>query len=176
MTGRCRRALTTAVFAAVVGSACSVSGLAFVQDRRLEFVSHDDRESVRLPVTIEWTIEDFEVVDPDTSGSAAPGEGYFGVFLDARPQPPGEPMTWHAEGDETCERDPGCPDDEWYRLRGIHTTTEPEFTIDRLSRPSDDTRRELHTITVVLLDAEGVRIGESAWQLEFEIDRTDPPS
>lgn len=173
MTSRPLRRLAAAVLLAVVSAACSFSGLAFVQDQRLEFVSPEDREVVRLPVTIDWDIEDFEVVDPADAGAAEPGEGYFGVFLDGRPQPPGEPLLWHAEGDDSCTRDPACPDEEWFRVRGIHTTGESEFTIERLPRPSDDTRRDMHTITVVLLDADGVRIGESAWQLEFEIDRSD---
>lgn len=168
-----RRRLAVIVAVAVLSSACSFQGLAFVQDRRLEFVSPEDRELVRLPVTIDWEIEDFDVVDPDEAEGTAPTEGYFGVFVDGRPQPPGEPLSWHAEGDETCTRDPGCPDDEWYRVRGIHTTTASEFTIEVLPRPADETRREIHTITVVLLDADGNRIGESAWQTDIEIDRSD---
>lgn len=173
MTSAPRRRLAAAALVAVVASACSFSGLAFVEDRRLEFVSPADRELVQLPVTIDWDIEDFDVVDPDEADGTDPSEGYFGVFLDARPQPPGEPLAWHARDDETCTRDAACPDAEWYRVRGIHTTTESEFTIEVLPRPSDESRREIRTVTVVLLDAEGVRIGESAWKIEFEVDRAD---
>lgn len=166
------RTVLVAAFAAIGLSACSFQGLGFIQDRRLEFVSPEDREIVRLPVTVDWEIEDFEVVDPDAAATPDPGEGYFGVFIDSRPQPPGEALSWHAKDDETCQRDPDCPDEEWYRIRGIHTTTESEFTIELLPRPFDDNRREIHTITVILLDANGVRIGESAWQMDFEIDRS----
>lgn len=167
------RSLVLAALVAAGLSACSFSGLGFVQDRRLEFVSPGDREMVTLPVTIDWEIEDFEVVDPERTDRTAPDEGYFGVFVDTRPQPPGEPLVWHARDDDSCERDPSCPDDEWFRVRGIHTTTESEFTIERLPRPADDGRREIHTITVVLLDASGTRIGESAWQTDIEIDRSE---
>lgn len=172
MTTRLVRTLAMAALAVVGLSACSFQGLAFVQDQRLEFVSPEDRELVELPVTIDWEIEDFEVVEPGRA-EPTPGEGYFGVFVDSRPQPPGKPLSWHARDDETCDRDPECPDAEWYRVRGIHTTVESEFTIERMARPSDETRREIHTITVILLDADGVRIGESAWQMEIEIDRPE---
>lgn len=171
MSARLHVAATVALAAVTLG-ACSFSGLGFVQDRRLEFVSPADRELVALPVTIDWEIEDFEVVDPSEVATTSPDAGHFAVFVDGRPQPPGEPLSWHAESDDTCERDPGCPDEEWYRVRGIHTTTATEFTIERLARPADDNRREIHTVTVVLLDAAGVRIGESAWQVDIEIDRS----
>lgn len=172
MSLRWARPAALVALAALAVGACSFDGLAFIQDRRLEFVSPEDRELVRLPVTIDWEVEDLEIGPGAEERASGAGASEFAVFIDQRPQPPGEPLSWHAEDDETCQLDPGCPDDEWYRLRGIHTTTDTSFTIERLPRPTEEGRREMHTITVVLLDASGVRIGESAWQLEIEIDRT----
>lgn len=157
--------------AVVLLGACSVSDLAFRQDRRLSFVSPQDREKVTLPVTIDWEIEDFDVIGAGEQAADAPA-GYFAVFVDRTPVPPGEPLTWIAEGDEACQQDPGCPDDEYLQMRGVHTTRDSEFTIDVLSRSGPENRRDMHEVTVVLLDEDGLRIGESAWRLEFEIDRS----
>lgn len=162
------------VIAAVVVSACSTTGLSLVVDDRLTFVQPQDREAVTLPVTIEWQIEDFEVTrTAGTSGEDRGDRGYFGVFIDRTPQPPNEALEWFARDDETCQRDPACPDEEWFATRGIHTTTETSFTIDLLPRPADPDRRELHEVTVVLLDPQGVRIGESAWTVQFEVERSE---
>lgn len=161
--------------AAVLVSACSTTGLSLVVDDRLTFVQPEDREVVTLPVTIEWRMEDFEVTRtpaPGESGDDRRDRGYFGVFIDRTPQPPNEPLEWFARDDEACERDPQCPDEEWFATRGIHTTTETSFTIDLLPRPADSDRRELHEVTVVLLDPSGARIGESAWTIQFEVERS----
>lgn len=164
--------------AAIAFSACSTSGLSLMIDDRLEFVHPEDRELVRLPVTIEWQMEDFEVsrtpAEDDSDAGDPAGRGYFGVFIDRTPQPPNEPLEWFARDDDSCQRDPDCPDEEWFATRGIHTTTDTSFTIELLPRPANPDRRELHEVTVVLLDPSGVRIGESAWTVEFEVDRSQP--
>lgn len=161
--------------------ACSFTGLAFYEDRRLSFVSPEDREEVTLPVTIDWEIRDFEIIEPaeqprpaqTPSGEAEPDpdRGFFAVFVDQTPQPPGEPLAWFARDDETCERNPNCPDESYLASRGAHTTSDTQFTIDVLPQPSEENRREIHEVTVVLLDPDGLRISESAWTIEFEVDR-----
>lgn len=164
------RAVVVVAVVVVLG-ACSFDGLSFRQDRRLSFTSPHDREEVTLPVTVEWEIDDFEIVDPGDQAQATPGQGYFAVLVDQTPQPPGEPLKWFAGDDDSCKRDPGCPDEQYLANRGVHTTTDTSFTIDALSQPSNENRREMHEVTVVLLNAEGVRIGESSWTVEFEVDR-----
>lgn len=162
------------LLAAVVLSACSTTGLSLVVDDRLTYLHPEDREAVTLPLTIEWRMEDFTVTRSGGSdGDGAGDEGFFAVFIDRTPQPPAEPLAWFARDDDACQRDPQCPDDEWFATRGIHTTTDTSFTIDLLPRPTDPDRRELHEVTVVLLAPDGVRIGESAWTVEFEVERTE---
>lgn len=163
-------ALTLLVLGVVSLGACTVNDLAFREDRRLHFVSPEDREQVSLPVTIDWEIEDFQVVG-EGEQAAGPDGGYFGVFIDQTPQPPGEPLTWFARDDETCQQDPACPDAEYLEMRRIHPTRDTEFTIEVLPRSAPESRRDMHEVTVILLGADGVRIGESAWRLEFEVDR-----
>lgn len=162
------RLLTSAVAVLLLG-ACSFSGVAFKVDERLDITTPREREIVTLPLTVDWDIEGFTVTGPTSSD--ADDAGYFGVFVDGRPQPPGEPLSYFARDDDTCRAEDGCPDEAYLAQRGIHATAETQFTIDLLPRPSDDSKREFHEVTVVLLDGQGDRIGESAWAVEFEVER-----
>ena len=166
--------ITLAALMAVLVSGCSFTGLSLVVDDRLTFVAPQDRAAVDLPVTIEWEVEDFTVTTTRDAEDVSGEAGYFGVFIDRTPQPPGEDLQWFAKDDEDCKRDPECPDDDYFSVRGIHTTTKTSFAIAQLPRPVDSNRREFHEVTVVLLDPDGVRIGESAWTIDFEIMRSGP--
>lgn len=153
-------------------SGCGVRGLNFKDDERLSIVSPDDRAAVRLPLTVRWTIRDFEVTGPD--GSARRDAGSFGVYIDRAPQPPGEKQAWLVRDDPMCERDPSlCANEEFLAQRDVHTTTATTFVIERLPLPSGDAerRREFHEVTVVLLNGRGERIGESAFVRQFEVKR-----
>lgn len=145
----------------LTGSACIPEGLAFVEDDRLEITAPEGNTEVDLPLTIEWTIEDFEITGPGSPVSK--DSGYFGVFVDETPQPPGKPLEWFARDDVRCENTPGCPDKTYFTDRGIHTTTDTELTIEHLPDQDTATGRETHEITIALLDGSGRRIGESAW-------------
>lgn len=152
-------------------SACVPEGLAFRTDTRLEITSPEDRAEVTLPLTVSWTVRDFEIVkagQSDSSGDA----GYFGVFVDSAPQPPGEPVSWVARDDPSCRAADGCPDKEYLALRGIYRTTDTSITLAQLPQPvGEPATRERHTITVVLLDPDGRRIGESAFAVDVTVDR-----
>ena len=156
-----RQIAGTAAVLLLVTSGCGWSNLAFRQDDRLEFVTPEDRAEVSLPLTVRWTVEDFEV---------GPDAGSFAVFVDRAPQPPGKPLEWLARDDDSCRASDGCPDEEWYALQDVYPTTAQELTIEQLPSRSDD-RRELHEITVVLLDEQGRRVGETGWTTEFEVVR-----
>ena len=155
------RRVALAVVLALLTSGCAVSGIAFRQDDRLSFVTPDDRDEVTLPLTVQWRVEDFEVGE---------GEGSFAVFVDRAPQPPGKTLDWLARDDDSCRADDGCPDAEWFAERDVFPTTERSLTIERLPARADD-RRELHEVTVVLLDEDGRRVGETGWSIEFEVAR-----
>ena len=165
----------TVVLGLVVAlSGCVPQGLAFRVDERLTFESPRDRSTVQLPVTLDWSIRDFTVVQPGTSG-AGEDAGYFAVFVDSAPMPPGKSLRWIARNDAGCRASDGCPDAEYLEARGVYTTTETSLTLEQLPRGDDEDRRERHRATVVLLDAAGTRIGESAFELAFDVTRTDQP-
>ena len=155
---------------------CVPQGLAFRVDERLQILRPADQSTVRLPVTVEWTIEDFAVVEPGGTApvpGAAQDAGYFAVFLDTSPQPPGKPLSWVARNDSSCRAQDGCPDPAYLAARGIYATTDTRIVFEQFPVPPADSKRaERHSVTVVLLDAAGMRIGESAFQVDFTVDRT----
>lgn len=155
-----RRAALVVALALVTGG-CGVSNLAFRQDDRLSFVLPDDRAEITLPLTVQWEVEDFEIGE---------GAGSFAVFVDRAPQPPGETLDWLARDDDSCRGEDGCPDAAWFADRDVFPTTERELTIERLPARTDD-RREMHEVTVILLDEEGRRVGETGWSIEFQVER-----
>ena len=156
----------------IVASGCGVSGLNFSDDKRVSFVAPGDRAKVRLPVTIRWTVRDFDVTGAD--GAARRDAGSFGVYVDRTPQPPGEKQTWLVRNDQMCKNDPSlCGNKDFLAQRDVHTTTRTSFVIERLPLPFGDAkrRREFHEVTIVLLNGRGERIGESAFVRQFEVDR-----
>lgn len=171
MLGPVRPVLLAGALAVALLPGCAFNGLAFKIDDRLTIASPGDREAVRLPVTIDWEIAEFEVTGPD--GTQDPGSGYFGVFINRAPQPPGETVEWFAKDDESCRPEDGCPDRQYLADRNIHTTKKTEFVVENLPPPPQELadRREFHEVTIVLLDGTGRRIGESAFTAEFEVLR-----
>ena len=156
------RGLAVAALLTLPLASCGVSGLAFVQDERLSITAPDDRAKVELPVTVRWTVEDFDVKT-----------GSFAVFVDRAPLPPGKTLDWVARGDEVCAATPGCPDADYLAAHDTYRTRKTAFTIDQLPELDRDEQHDFHEVTVVLLDGDGTRIGESAFSVEFEVDRED---
>lgn len=157
----------------LLGLALAGCGLTHMQDLnfrvddRLHFRSPADRSVVRPPVTITWTMRDFALAAP---GSAPPSRnaGYFAVFLDRSPVKPGATLRDVAGSDPTCLRNPHCPGPGYLRDHGVFVTTVPSLQL-RLLPPilGGGSGLQLHTITVVLMDTAGHRIGESAWELDL---------
>jgi len=153
------KAIATGLAAAcaLLLSGCVPQGLAFRVDDRVRITSPADRAEVTLPLTVSWTARDFS--------------GRFAVFVDRAPEPPGKPLSWVARKDHSCRAADGCPDEEYLAARGIYSTSDTHITFDQLPRPSNTKQKERHTITVVLLDQAGKRIGESAFEVDVVVRR-----
>lgn len=151
-------AALAAVGLVVLGGACGVRGLNFVEDRRLEMVAPDDEARVHLPIEVRWTM-------------AGDFDGSFGVLVDRAPPPPGRTLEWLVREDRVCQRTPGCPDDAFLAARDIHRTTDTSLVITQLGRTTREGEPDLHDVTVILLDASGQRIGETAVLVTFEVLR-----
>jgi len=130
---------------------------------------------MRLPFTIRWTVEDFELTGPN--GESRQDAGYVEVLFDKEPQPPGEGLDYFARDDVTCERQEGCPDQHYLAQRQIFVTTNDYFEVKQLPpAPGVELERgqpDIHDVVLVLLDGQGHRIGESAWWNAFEIVHDD---
>ena len=137
--------------------ACSVHGLDFVQDRRVDIVTPGDRAKVALPTTIRWTAKDFD--------------GTYGVFVDRAPQPPGETFDWFARRYQTCKPASGCPDPAWFTDRWIFRTSKMSFVLRSVPELTGEEKHQFHDVTIVLLDRQGRRVGESAFGLQIEVPK-----
>jgi len=153
----------------VLASGCSISSLQFTNDHRLHFESPANRSQATEPVSVRWTMRDFTVTGPD--GKHAKDAGYFVAFVDKAPMPVGKDLRSLAGDDKSCQRDPRCPDETYLNDRSVYTTTKTELTIPILPAPARQRNRNDHTVTVVLVDGAGRRIGESAWSLDFTTPR-----
>ncbi len=141
----------------LVLASCGVGGLNFVKDDRLSITAPRDRATVTLPVTVRWDIERFD--------------GTFAVFVDRAPLPSGKTLRWLARDDELCATTPGCPDDLWFSNRNIYRTSDTTLTLTELPELDRAEQREFHEVTIVLLGRDGRRVGESAFAVEFEINK-----
>lgn len=163
---RLRGPLLVAVAMSTLLTGCSLRGLNFVRDDRVKIVTPARDSVVRLPVTVDWTVKDFET---------GPGRGSFAVFVDGSPQAPGRTLAHLFRNDKRCRVDPECPDAADLAERRIYTTFDSTFVIEELpfAGSDDGKQREFHDVTIVLLDAEGKRIGESAFARRFELIREE---
>jgi hypothetical protein len=159
-----RRLVVAAVTVlAVATSGCGIRGLNFVKDERVRIQAPRPNAEVRVPFDVRWTVEDFDVAGPDG--------GSFGVFVDREPPRPGRTLASLAEDDVVCKATAGCPDANYLASHRAYTTTGTSFRVEQLPELTRDRQREAHEVTVVLLDGEGRRIGESAFRVEFHVRR-----
>ncbi len=161
-----RRALVAGLFGAFVLSGCDLSKMAFSQDHRLRIIEPSDRSTVTLPVTLRWEVDGFRVTGRD--GNSSRDAGYFAVFVDRDPIPPGKTLEWYAEQEDSCG-DSACGATE--HLADIYTTKKMSLRLKQL--PADDRDRDLerHEVVIILLDGNGARIGESAFYVRFNYER-----
>jgi hypothetical protein len=122
-------------------------------------------------VTLRWDVREFDVTGPD--GSDDPDSGFFGIYVDRAPQPPSLTQESLFSDDAECQRLTDCPNTAYLAQRGVYSTTDQRFVIDRVAPPPSTAqrRREFHEATIVLLNGRGERIGESAFTVQFEVVR-----
>lgn len=151
--------------------------VSFTQDRRLTILTPEDRTTVELPFDIRWEVTDFTIVGPGGE-SIGDDAGYFVLFFDHNPIPPGKDLRSVADNDPSCLQDPGCPDEFYLNQRNIYTTTATHFTVEFITDTRPRERPEAtdwHEATIVLVTPAGKRIGESAFPVRFIVDRPVGP-
>lgn len=138
----------------------------------MDIVAPPERATVTLPVELKWTVDRFDITGPD--GSDARDRGYFGIFVDTSPIPPGQRLDYVARGDASCRRSDGCPDNSYLAQHGVHLARSTSLRLDAMpdNRPVDrPSAKDHHRVTIVLLNGKSERIGESAFKVEFDVDR-----
>ncbi len=170
MRHRQRLGLVSAFVAALVTAGCAdYDGLLFVQDDRLSFTEPEDYEQVETPFTLSWTMEDFEVLEKDEDAPVTEDSGSFVVFIDQAPVEPGETLEAVGKDDPQCEADPRCPNRVYLNAKGVYPTRKTSLTLGNVPPLASKEEVQLHQATVILLDAEGRRIGEYAWYRQFKM-------
>jgi hypothetical protein len=142
----------------VLASACAVSGLSFVADTRVKIHEPEENEKVTVPFTVDWTVDDYD--------------GLFVVFFDRSPMRPGQDLRSLVPEGDPCRVEPNCPDAAWLADRNIYVTDANTLVIEALPDRRDTNRaKDRHDLTIVLLDRDGRRSGESAFTKEFIVER-----
>ncbi|MBW3664260.1 MAG: hypothetical protein KY469_14260 [Actinobacteria bacterium] len=151
-------AVGLAIGLVVLAGACR-DGLAFRDDHVLSITRPGDRAAVAVPFEVNWSVRDL----PDGTR--------FAVLVDRTPPPAGEGLEWFARDDPGCTRDPECPDLGYLEGLHVHVTEDSSFTVTSVPRPERPDERELHDVTVILLDRDGRRIGETDDTVTVEVRR-----
>lgn len=154
------------MLAALLVGGCDMSRLSPFQDKRIRIVEPENRSSVSLPVTLRWEVDEFTITGRDDQSTA--DAGYFAVFVDRPPIPPGRTLEWFAMQDDSCGVSAcGSVDN----LEDIYTTEKTSLKLTRLPALFERNALERHEVVIILLDGAGARIGESAFYVRFTFDR-----
>jgi hypothetical protein len=141
--------------------------ISFSADRSLSIQHPRPEDEVGLPLEMRWSAGGVDLSD----GS------HFALFVDRPPVPPDREVRQRVctEGEklppQLGEFRKQCKDD---RLT-VFFTNRPSFRfscfVPRFDAPKR--ARNTHTVTVVLLDADGRRIGQAADSVKFDVDDAD---
>lgn len=153
VTGRTLRA--AAIAAGLGVSVCGCSGLEFSQDRRLTFDSPASDKLTHLPVTLSWSMQDFR-----TTGS---NPGQFAIFIDQQPVKVGHNV-------DSVLPDGTRATPTLLANSNVYVTSADRLRLTVVPALGNDTAsRQRHTATIVLINAAGNRINESAWSRSFDL-------
>lgn len=161
------RVLAAAVLlgATVASSAgCEFADYQFRVDDRMTIVEPPAQSTVDPPFRITWEMEDFDAAGLD--GSTSEDSGAYAVFVDRPPMKAGQSLRSLFDDDPACASDARCPDAAQLARENIYVTTKQGVRVKFLPLVGAG-GPDLHTITIVLLDGSGRRIGESSWYRTF---------
>jgi hypothetical protein len=160
--GRRATALVIAVLAITPFLAgCRTTGIV-LGGYQLHVVRPGANSTETLPMTITWT-----------AGSLyQPGDSYA-VFLDSTPIGVGRSITDLVP--MSCLQMPGCSRATYYQQANVWLTSQPSLTLTSIPEiAGQNSAREYHTITIVILNKSQVRTSEEYASLDFLYLR--PPS
>jgi hypothetical protein len=160
------RALALCATVALSMTGCRITGVMFHKDHHLQILAPARNAAVTLPLTLRWSAD-------ERLGFGTPGgPTRYGVFVDRPPVKPGQGLRAVANNDDVCKRTPGCPDAEYLQRLNVYLATGDTLTLPGLPdkrRQSRTGARDAHKVTIVLIDAQGRRVGERAYSIEFTV-------
>jgi hypothetical protein len=154
--------LAGVAFVALLATACG-GGLLFANDTSVRIVSPRNLATVSTPVQLRWVTK----ILP-----ASPL--MYAAFVDILPVHPGQNLRSLAGA--SCSGVPGCVDLAWLNRHSVYLTSQPGLDLDTLpilGTPKGE--RDIHTVTIVLVDKAWRRSGESAWSVSFALRPTPKP-
>lgn len=160
-----------ALIAAGATACSSLDGLRFTNDHRLTLLEPTASSTVTLPFTVSWRVRDFTPVkiglgDPAQQPAPTPDAGYFAIFVDRAPMPPGQDLKSLVSDDSSCVSRPDCPTPGYLAGRDIFITDQTSYSVQSIQSTSATASHEL---SVVLLDSHGRRIGDSSWFVSVNV-------
>jgi hypothetical protein len=141
---------------ASVASGCRASGFQFVRTTAIEFTRPLAYSAVAAPLTVSWAAR------PGLRFGQPGGPARYGIFVDRAPMAPGGSLRGLFGHDRLCTQDPTCPDLAFLEQRSVYLTSADSVTITNLVPKHGG---GLHSVTIVLIDASGRRLGESSYTL-----------
>ena len=161
----CRRGRALAAALAVtalLGPACG-GGLQFAKDSSLTIDAPRDLQGVSLPVHLRWTAK-----------LPSRPQAQYAVFVDVLPVHPGQNL--RAVAGSRCAGVPSCVDEALLNRHSVYLAREPQLdlqTLPILGPPKGEP--DVHQATIVLVDANWRRLGESAWRVTFVLRHDASP-
>lgn len=133
---------------------CRTSGIVFGA-YQLRVLSPGANSTAVLPMRITWTAGDLY----------QPGDSYA-VFVDATPIGVGRSITDLVP--PSCLEVPGCSRAPYYQQASVWLTSEPSLTLTSIPEVTgQNSGREYHTLTIVVLNKSQVRVSEEYVSLDF---------
>lgn len=139
---------------ASVLAGCRTAGLVF-GGYQLRVLSPGANSTATLPMTITWTAGDLY----------QPGDSYA-VFVDATPIGVGRSITDLVP--TSCLEMPGCSRAPYYQQASVWLTSKPSLTLTSIPEVTgQNSGREYHTLTIIVLNKSQVRVSEEYVSLDF---------
>jgi hypothetical protein len=156
LIGVTRAGILLSLASTLVVAGCASASRAFFVDESVHITSPAPLTTVSAPFEVTWI----------ATGSADRG---YALFVDRSPIAPGHSVRDLAT--DQCKRLPNCQPDAGYLAGlGVFLTHSDEVTVPNLEPLAGTASREqhpVHTFTVVVMDSNGHRLGDAAWQGEF---------
>lgn len=151
-------------------SGCGVDAVQLTRDTRVKILSPKSGSPVSAPVTVRLEVDGLKLAPP-----GSPEGHYLAVFVDRAPLRPGESIL--ALVDDAClERGNGCANLQYFAQKNIYLTSATTFALATVPQKNGahDQSRVDHQLTVVLMDNNHHRVGESVFMTRFRVAEGGP--